>query len=95
MADHSSNTIYKDVVAISQIYLGPASERFIDRQIKNHLNKEPANLQANDILKLVDWIRIAVSFLTEDSDLIEEYIHQLKQIAQDTQQEGSNDKPAR
>jgi hypothetical protein len=81
MTTHSSNTVYQQVVTISHTYLGPASERFIDRQIKNHLDKNPGDIEAGDIHKLIDWIRIAVSFLTEDSDLIEEYVHQLKQIA--------------
>lgn len=81
MSPHTPPNVYQKVVAVSQTYLGPASERFIDRQIKNHLDKDPNDLQPNDIYKLIDWIRIAVSFLTEDSDLIEEYIHQLKQLA--------------
>lgn len=81
MAEQHKNTVYKEAVRITYTYLGPAAERFIDRQIKNHLDKEPVQLKASDIGKLIDWIRIAVSFLTEDSDLIEEYIHQLKQIA--------------
>ncbi|CAN5367715.1 hypothetical protein BH09PAT4_BH09PAT4_05440 [soil metagenome] len=81
MSSRANNTIYEEVVRISRVYLGPAAERFIDRQIKNHLDKQPENLQANDIHKLIDWIRLAVSFLTEDGDLVEEYVHQLKQIA--------------
>lgn len=87
MSNHTHNTIYQEVVKVSNVYLGPAAERFIDRQIKNHLNKRPAELQAGDIYKLIDWIRIAVSFLTEDADLVEEYVHQLKQIAKRTRQD--------
>lgn len=81
MAHEPKNTLYQEAVRVTYTYLGPAAERFIDRQIKNHLDKEPTQLTASDITKLIDWIRIAVSFLTEDSDLIEEYVHQLKQIA--------------
>lgn len=87
MSSHTDNTVYQEVVRVSHVYLGPAAERFIDRQIKNHLNKRPADLQAGDIHKLIDWIRIAVSFLTEDGDLVEEYVHQLKQIANRTRQD--------
>ena len=92
MSAHSNNSIYRQVVAISHTYLGPASERFIDRQIISHLNKQPQELQQNDIHKLIDWIRIAVSFLTEDSDLIEEYVHQLKQVAQGPKQDTQDGK---
>lgn len=81
MSINTNSTIYQQVVGVSHIYLGPAAERFIDRQIKNHLDKKPVELKKGDIHKLIDWIRIAVSFLTEDSDLIEEYIFQLNQIA--------------
>lgn len=82
MAEHQ--TIYQQVVEVSHVYMGPAAERFIDRQVKNHLGKEPSQLTAHDILSLIDWIRIAISFLTENSDLIEEYIHQLQRIANET-----------
>lgn len=81
MTEARRNTIYQQVVEATHTYMGPAAERFIDRQIKNHLNKEPSQLTAHDIHELIDWIKIAVSFLTEDSALIEEYIRQLKQIA--------------
>jgi hypothetical protein len=81
MTAHPNPTIYRQVVDISHTYLGPAAERFIDRQIRNHLNKNPDQLQPSDIYKLIDWIRIAVSFLTEDSELIEAYTRQLQQLA--------------
>lgn len=81
MAKADKVNTYQEVVEISQIYLGPAAERFIDRQIVNHLGKKPSEFQAADISRLIDWIRIAVSFLTEDAELIDDYIAELKQIA--------------
>jgi hypothetical protein len=62
------------------VYLGPAADRFIDRQIQNHLSKEPEELSKEDLSKLIDWIQAAVSFLTEDSEIIEEYISQLGKL---------------
>ncbi len=85
MNSKKSSNVYQRVIETTQTYLGPAAERFIDRQVKNHLDKEPHQLIAEDISKLIDWIRISVSFLTEDSQLIEEYVHQLRQIEQDEQ----------
>lgn len=76
----TTGTIYDQTVATTKAYLGPAAERFIDRQIKNHLDKEPVDLTAEDVSKLIDWIRISVSFLTEDSQVIEEYIGQLREL---------------
>ena len=73
-------TLYDKVVRITHIYLGPAADRFIARQVQNHLHKQPADLSKDDLAKLIDWIRIAVSLLTEDVDIIEEYIDQLQKL---------------
>lgn len=74
-------TLYEDVVRVTHVYLGPAADRFIDRQVRNHLHKDPRKLSAADLGKLIDWIQAAVSVLTEDSELIEEYTAQLKKLA--------------
>ncbi len=75
------NKLYEKVVRITHVYLGPAAERFIARQIQNHLHIEPEKLTEKDLLKLMDWIRAAVSLLTEDSEIVEEYIVQLHRLA--------------
>lgn len=76
-----TESVYKRVVHITHIYLGPAADRFIDRQIQNHLHKEPADLAVDDLYVLTDWIRVAVAMLTDDSEIVEEYITQLERIA--------------
>jgi hypothetical protein len=73
-------SIYTEVVRVTNIYLGPAAERFIARQVQNHLHKAPEELTAQDLTKLIDWIRVGVSFLTDDSDIIEEYTNELRKI---------------
>jgi hypothetical protein len=73
--------LYDKVVRTTHIYLGPAADRFIARQVQNHLHKEPRDLSQKDLLQLIDWIRVAVSLLTEDSEVIEEYASQLRQLA--------------
>ncbi|MGH7237134.1 MAG: hypothetical protein ACREGF_01215 [Candidatus Saccharimonadales bacterium] len=77
---HSRQLLYDKVVRVTHVYLGPAADRFIDRQIQNHLSKKPQELSREDLSKLIDWIRVAVSFLTEDSEIIEEYISQLGKL---------------
>ena len=72
--------LYDKVVRVTHVYLGPAADRFIDRQVQNHLAKNPQDLSEEDLRKLIDWIRIAVSFLTEDSEIIDEYIGQLTKL---------------
>lgn len=76
-----SNTTYDRIVGITHEYLGPAADRFIDRQVRNHLHKEPEKITEKDLQKLTDWIKLAVSLLTDDSDVVDEYIAQLLQIA--------------
>lgn len=72
---------YEQVVRITHVYLGPAADRFIARQVQNHLHKSPELLTKSDLNKLIDWIRVAVSLLTEDTDIIEEYALQLHKLA--------------
>lgn len=75
-------TLYDRVVRVTHVYLGPAADRFIARQVQNHLHKQPEDLTEKDLGKLVDWIRVTVSLLTEDSEVIEEYINQLINLTQ-------------
>jgi ribosomal protein S13 len=69
------------IISISQDYLGPASERFIDRQASMHLNKNIEDLTQADLVKLVDWIRLSFALLTNDSRLVDEYIDRLVKIS--------------
>jgi hypothetical protein len=73
--------LYDKVVRVTHVYLGPAADRFIDRQVQNHLHKQPQDISKEDLLQLIDWIRVAVSLLTEDSEIIEEYTAQLQRLA--------------
>ncbi len=77
----SSNQLYDKVVRVTQVYLGPAADRFISRQIRNHLHKAPEALSHDDLLALIDWIRLAVSLLTEDGEIVDEYAKQLERLA--------------
>lgn len=80
------NNTYSEVVKVTQTYLGPAAQRFVDRQVLSHLDKQPENLTPEDLGKLIDWMKISVSLLTEDNQLIEEYIHQLEQLTKNYQE---------
>lgn len=76
-----SKLLYDELVRITYGYLGPATERFLNRQIRNHLHKTPEELTKKDLLKLIDWIKIGMSVLTDDSELIEEYETQLRKLS--------------
>jgi elongation factor P--beta-lysine ligase len=90
MREASSPILYDQVVKVTHVYLGPAADRFIARQVQNHLHKAPEELSPDDLLQLIDWIKVAVSLLTEDTEIIEEYSHQLMLLAQpDTKKKGN------
>lgn len=74
-------SLYEQVVRATNVYLGPAADRFIVRQIQNHLNKPPEQMTSRDLVKLIDWIRVAMSLLTEDTAVVEEYTEKLHQLA--------------
>ena len=76
-----NNNTYKNIVRITHEYLGPAADQFIDRQVRNHLHKNPEHITEKDLLRLTDWIKLAVSLLTDDSEVVDEYISQLEQLA--------------
>lgn len=73
--------LYQEVVAATAPYLGPASERFITRQIKTHLNKDPDQLRPKDLVKLIDWLKVAIALLTEDGKMVQNYIDSLLKLA--------------
>ena len=81
----TAETLYDRVVRVTHVYLGPAADRFIARQVQNHLHKQPEDLSQKDLSKLIDWIRVTVSLLTEDSEIIEEYISQLVTLSKTTE----------
>ena len=82
MAASSDTELYDKVVRVTHVYLGPTADRFIARQVQHHLHKAPEELSPSDLLKLIDWIKVAVSLLTEDGEVVEEYTEQLKKLAQ-------------
>lgn len=73
-------SLFEEVVAITYEYLGPAADRFVARQIKNHLHKGPEQLQKADLKKLIDWINIAVHLLSDDDAIVDAYIADLRSL---------------
>ncbi len=79
----SPNQLYLDVLDITSSYLGPAAQRFIDRQITSHLDKEPDEITHKDVKKLVDWSRAALVLLTDDKKTINEFEKNMLRLADD------------
>lgn len=78
----ASSNLYEDVVSVTYDYLGPAADRFVVRQIRNHLNKDPDQLEPKDLHKLMDWIRLAMQLISSDSETIDRYMTDLQALAQ-------------
>jgi hypothetical protein len=75
-----SAVLYGRIVAVIEDYLGPATQRFVDRQIEYHLSKSPHEISTSDIDDLSDWIRVSMSLLTEDRQTVEECFNKLRQL---------------
>lgn len=73
--------LYERVVEVTTVYLGPAADRFVSRQIRNHLNKEPRQLVKQDLRSLIDWIEVAMSLISNDTELVAEYMKELQGLA--------------
>ena len=81
MVRERTPSLYREVVKVTHVYLGPAAERFIARQVESHLHKPPDQLSKKDLAGLIDWIKVVVSLLTEDNEIIEEYAAELQKLA--------------
>jgi hypothetical protein len=74
--------LYDEVVRITYQYLGPAADRFVVRQIRNHLGKDPGELRRKDLRQLIDWIQLAMRLISNDDEVIDRYIAELEILAQ-------------
>jgi hypothetical protein len=79
----ANNTIfYKKVVRITHKYLGPAAERFVSRQVRHHLGKEPEHLEKHELAELIDWFSMAMAILSEDEQVVHSYTSDLRKLAE-------------
>jgi hypothetical protein len=77
----TSSSLYDELVSVTHQYFGPAANRFVARQIRNHLSKDPELLKKKDLKGLIDWISVAMALLVEDEDLVNKYIADLKELS--------------
>lgn len=74
------NLLYSNLVNITADYLGPAADRFIDRQISNHLQKRPEKLVRKDMDNLINWLKASFSIISDDKAQVDEYISRLESL---------------
>jgi hypothetical protein len=63
-------SVYDQVLAVSKTYLGPAAEKFIQRQCKN-IKTEPLALVASNMEQLAWFSKNAASLYMEESKATE------------------------
>lgn len=73
--------LYEDIVLIVTDYLGPAGQRFVDRQIVFHLKIKPQEITKKDVPSLVEWIKVTLALLTEDAEVIKNCIDRISKLA--------------
>lgn len=74
-------TLYHEVTKIAEDYFGPAAPRFMGRLITYHLQKAPEEIDHNDLEVLSSWTQLAVSMITEEEAVIEEFVDRLKSLS--------------
>ena len=52
-------TLYEEVLNLAMTYIGPAAERFVNRQIMGHLNIEKTQLAPQHLEELAKWCYIS------------------------------------
>lgn len=80
MAQHTP--LYFEAVQVAEEYLGPAGERFLRRQIEEHLHIAPEDLEQKNLAKLIKWSSIAFALLTNNQKDIEAFTNDLKSLTQ-------------
>jgi hypothetical protein len=81
MTSAMQNNVYREILDVLYEYLGPAAERFLDREIKAHLHKKPEAITKSDIPKIHEWSRLAIALLAEDQKTVDDFSKSLLAIA--------------
>ena len=59
------NNLLKQIIDFSKPYLGVNAERFILRQVTNHLSVSPEQFNASKLDDLAKWVDISASLLID------------------------------
>ena len=77
-----TSSLYRQVVSVTREYLGPAADRFVSRQVENHLHMPPEELDKNDLKRLIVWMKLAMNLMVADTEIVEEYLRRLNELIQ-------------
>lgn len=74
---------YRQVVSVTEEFLGPAAERFVNRQIEFHLGKTPETIGRDDIPKLKETLSATLGLLVKDETVVAEAMRKFNLIIKD------------
>jgi hypothetical protein len=83
MSAAQSRHYYQQVVRVTEEFLGPAAERFVNRQIEFRLGKTPETLTQGDLPKLKHTLGVALGVLVKDSAVVDQAMHKFDVIVKD------------
>lgn len=72
--------LHDKLVEVAADYLGPAGKRFVDRQIRFHLQKKPEDLKPADMGELTEWIKVSIGLLTDDRAIVDDVVHRIRNL---------------
>lgn len=75
-------TLFKEIISVSERYLGPVGERFMRRQIETHLEIEPEKITQEDIPKLLEWTTLAYAMISNNSKQNDAFMAELLALSQ-------------
>ena len=78
----SKAALYDEVIRVTQVYFGPATRRFVDRQIRTHIGVEPRKLRKRHLTDLIDWMGVAMALVTEDRKVVNSYKAELRSLTE-------------
>lgn len=58
--------LYDDVVNLAKTYMGPAAQKFVDRQIKGHLAVDKSQLERDHLDELARWCYTSGKLLMDE-----------------------------
>lgn len=76
----SSEIYYNKILKITEDYLGPAADRFLNRQINTHLQKSPNEITKSDVHMVAVLIRSRLVVLTHNQRTVDEAFKRLKSL---------------
>lgn len=73
MVAATQKSLYEQVVDVVYDFLGPAAQRFVDREIQAHIGINPEDLTRADIDKLHEWCKLAIAMMSDDEATVEKF----------------------